>query len=91
MPDEQLKAAERRGYSKGYIAGKRRKQREISLDRARREKQAFLDRAFLAVLPAAMTADNWQSGGKPVLTTVERVRLARGWAKEALLQRPDAS
>jgi hypothetical protein len=88
MTDDQLKAAERRGYSKGYIAGRSRKQREISLERARREKQAFLDRAFLAILPAAMNADNWTSGGKPIVSTVDRVKLAASWAREALLQRP---
>ena len=88
MTDDQLKAAERRAYSKGYLAGKRRKQREISLDRARREKQAFLDRVFIELLPVALKAEGWTSGGKPVTTSVDRVRLARNWTIEALSQRP---
>lgn len=88
MTDEQLKAAERRGYSKGYVAGKARKQREISIEREKREKQAFLDRVFLQILPVAMEAQGWTSGGKPIVSTVERVRLARSFAIEALSQRP---
>lgn len=90
MTDDQLKAAERRGYSKGYVAGKSRKQREISLERARREKQAFLDRVFIELLPVALEAQGWTSGGKPVTTSVDRVRLARSWSIEALSQRPMA-
>ena len=88
MNEEQLKAAERRGYSKGYVAGKRRKQREIGFERARREKQAFLDRVFLELLPVALNAQGWESGGKPVRTGAEKVRLARDWSMEALSQRP---
>ena len=90
MNDGQLKTAEKRGYSKGYLAGKRRKQREISLERARREKQAFLDRVFIELLPVAIQAQGWTSGGNPVTTSVDRVRLARNWTIEALSQRPMA-
>lgn len=79
---------EKRGYSKGYAAGKRRKQREIGYERAQREKQAFLDRVFLAVIPIALECQGWTSGGKPVNTSEERIRLARNWAVEALKQRP---
>ncbi len=81
---------EKRGYSKGYAAGKRRKQREISYEQVQREKQAFLDRVFLAAIPVALESQGWTSGGKPVATTEERIRLARTWAIEALKQRPRA-
>lgn len=90
MKDDELKAAERIGYSKGYHTGIRRKKREISAERARREKQAFLDRVFLELLPVALNAQGWESGGKPVRTGAEKVRLARDWAIEALSQRPMA-
>ena len=88
--NEELKAAERRGYSKGYVAGKARKQRAISLEREKREKQAFLDRVFLQILPVAMECQGWTSDGKPVTSRVERVKLARSFAMEALSQRPMA-
>lgn len=90
MTDDELKAAKRSGYSKGYAAGKHRKQREISLERARREKQAFLDRVFIELLPFALQAEGWTSGGKPVTTSVDRVNLARNWTIEALSKRPVA-
>lgn len=79
---------EKRGYSKGYAAGKRRKQREISYEQVQREKQAFLDRVFLVAIPVALETQGWTSVGKPIATTEERIRLARNWAVEALKQRP---
>ena len=79
---------EKRDYAKGYAAGKRRKQREISYEQVQREKQAFLDRVFLAVIPIALESQGWTSGGKPVNTSEERIRLARNWAVESLKQRP---
>lgn len=82
--------AEKRAYARGYNAGKRRRQREISDERRWREQQAFLDRAFLALLPTAMTVQGWAFGGKTVSSSEDRIRLARIWAEKALKQRPIA-
>lgn len=88
MTESDIRAAEKRGYSKGYAAGRRRKQRDISAERRYREQQAFLDRAYLSVLPVAMNAQGWTFGGKPIASTQDRVKLAVHWAVEALKQRP---
>lgn len=89
MPtDEELRVAERRGYAKGYAAKKRRIDRERLIERERRERQAFLDRALLAALPAALRAEGWKSDDKPITNVKDRVRLAAKFAREALNQRP---
>lgn len=87
---DEIKAAEQRGYSRGYSAGKRRRQRELADERRRKEQQAFLDRVFIAVLPAAMNAQGWKFGDKPITSTEDKIRLARIWAEKALEQRPIA-
>jgi len=88
MVEDEIKRAERRGYSKGYVAGKRRKQAARQREVHCREQQAFLDRAFLVILPVALAAEGWKFGDKPISTTEERVLLAKRWAEEALRQRP---
>lgn len=90
ISDDEIKQAELRGYSKGYQAGKRRKNRDMTQKRRRDERQAFLDRAFIAILPAAMNAQGWSFGDKPISSTEDRVKLARRWAEEAFKQRPIA-
>lgn len=75
MSDD-LKTAEQRGYSKGYAAGRRRKHKDISADSRRHEQQAFLDRAYLALLPAAMQVQGWTLDGEKVTTGKQRVHLA---------------
>ena len=61
-----MNAEEKRAYQRGYAAGLRRKKRLISAEVARRERQAFLDKAFLAALPACIEAQGWKTGdGKP--------------------------
>ena len=85
-----MNAEEKRAYQRGYAAGLRRKKRLISAEVARRERQAFLDKAFLAALPACIEAQGWKTGdGKPITTRDDRIRLARGFAIEALRQRPE--
>ncbi|WP_145997167.1 hypothetical protein [Ralstonia mannitolilytica] len=86
-----IKKAEARGYKRGYQAGRRKQQSEAlvaRLEREKREKRAFRDRAFLAALPAAFAAQGWVRGEKPINTLEERVRLAWETAKAALKQRP---
>ena len=81
MNNDEIKQAEKRGYSKGYAAGNRRKQRDRNQENRRRERQAFLDRAFLAILPAALNAQGWTFGNKPISSTADRVKLAKLWAE----------
>ena len=92
MPEgiDAIAAAEKRGYAKGYQARARRIKRENEAESRRKEQQAFLDRAFLAILPAAMNAVGWTMGDKPIRTTEERVDLAARWAERALKRRPVA-
>jgi hypothetical protein len=51
MSDDAFKAAEQRGYSKGYRAGQARKKRLIDKERRAAVREAFIERAFLALLP----------------------------------------
>ncbi|HLP99165.1 MAG TPA: hypothetical protein VK149_12055 [Sideroxyarcus sp.] len=88
MSNDEIRQAEKRGYSKGYLAGRRLKKRKDEQESRRRERQAFLDRAFLSILPAAMNAQGWTFGDTPISSTQDRVKLARRWAEEALKQRP---
>ena len=84
IDDKELKAAERRGYSKGYVAGKKRKERNISEETRQRKKDVFWQRAFVAALPAAFAAQGWSRGETPITSLKERVRLAAETADEAL-------
>lgn len=88
MTDDTIRNAERRGYSKGYLAGRKKKRAEQVIENMRRERQAFLDKAFISLLPASMLAEGWKSGDKPISNTTDRVALARKFAAEALKQRP---
>ena len=92
MPEavDAIAAAEKRGYSRGYQARARRIKREKDAERRHRERQAFLDRAFLAILPAAMNTQGWKFGDQPITSTKDRVNLAARWAEQALKQRPIA-
>lgn len=81
-----FKKAERRGYAKGYEAGKRRRLRTISVEQLAAKKAAFWQRAYIAVLPAAMTVNDWFIGDVKVSKTEQRILLARKWATEALEQ-----
>lgn len=88
--DDEIKAAERRGYSRGYQARAHRIKRENESARRQCERQAFLDRAFLTILPSAMNAQGWTFGDKPITSTEDRVNLAARWAEHALKRRPIA-
>lgn len=78
---------EQRAYSRGYQAGMRRKKKDIDADRQIKEENAFRDRAFLAALPACITAERWVRGEKPIKSLQERVRLAWDASDEAVRQR----
>lgn len=84
MGDEKLKEAELRGYGRGYQAGKRKKSKDITQEARMRKENAFWQRAFLAALPAAFSAQNWTRGEKPITSLADRVRLAAETADEAM-------
>ena len=87
MADE-IKTAEHRGYARGYVAGRKKAKQERSADNLHKERQAFLDKAFLACLPFAAAQSGWKHGEKPITGIRDRVSLAADFAKEALKQRP---
>lgn len=87
MTDEEIKQAEHRGYSRGYQAGKRRREQDHRTERLYREKCAFMDRAFLSALSACVTVSGWKHGDKPINNIKERVSLAWDFASEAVKQR----
>ena len=69
MDDESMRAAEKRGYSRGYAAGRRsvinddkRKQTIRELAAANRAARRFRQQAFLAALTATITVGGWQTG-----------------------------
>lgn len=74
-------------YSKGYAAGRRRGRLDRQAEQRQLERQAFLDRAFLAVLPSILESRTWQLGDKPAVTVDDRVKVAWGVARRALAQR----
>ena len=78
------KSIEHRGYGKGYAAGKRRKEREISNKQRKRIKDAFWQRAFLAAIPVAFGAQGWKRGEKQINTLADRMKLAAEAADEAM-------
>lgn len=84
---EEIIAAEKRGYSKGYQAGKKRLVSDGTAARERAAERAFLDRAFLQALPACIAVEGWKAGEKLISTKEERTRLAWSFAEEALKQR----
>lgn len=81
MTGDIIKIAEKRGYSKGYAAGLRKNGRKPSLSERR---DAFYNDAFLAALPACISAQGWTWGGMIVNDAEKRVRLADYLATEAL-------
>lgn len=88
--EDNIKKTERQAYARGYAAGRRKAKIERSADQVRKERQAFLDKAFLAALPFAMEQTKWTIGDKPISTSEERVELAWRVAARALKQRRSA-
>lgn len=84
MTDAAIKAAEKRGYGKGYAAGKARKQRVRDGEQSRIKQNAFWQRAFLSLAPAAMQVRGWRFGETPISSSADRIKLASAWADHAL-------
>lgn len=72
-------------YAKGYRAGLRRKRKAISDEQQAAKEKAFWQRAFVAVLPEAMTAEGWKRAEKPIFGVEDRVNLAADFATSALM------
>lgn len=87
---DQNDEAAKRGYAKGYRAGCKRGEIEGRRQVVFKEQQEFIDRAFLAALPAAMQATGWIRGDKEIRNIDERVALASDFARAALKLRPRA-
>lgn len=84
-----VKVAEKRGYAKGYAAGKARKYRAITSEQAQRRKDAQWNRAFLAALPACIESNGWEETAKdgskkPITDLKARTRLAADFADESM-------
>lgn len=75
--DDAIKAAEQRGYAKGYAAGKRRN------DGEKDGIADFWQRTFLTVLPTLLNGKTWEMDGVKVVTMEDRVELARRAANAA--------
>lgn len=82
MSDD-IKKAEARGYAKGYQSGQRRAKRERSMEASRAKDNALWQRLFVAAIPAAVKAEGWKFGDKPILNVEDRVKLALFIADEA--------
>lgn len=74
--DDSFAIAEKRGYAKGYKAGRRKLAHEVSREQQIKRENAFWQRVFVAVLPSFLQLDNWTMDGKKVHTLADRVELA---------------
>lgn len=76
--------SEVRAYSRGYAAGKRRKNREVSDEvRCRREDAMWL-RFMGDALAACIRTDGWKRGDQPISDVPSRTMLAADFADEAV-------
>lgn len=78
---------DQKAYSRGYAAGRRRVKSDRIDEQRYRERQAFLDKAFLAALPALINGQTWKAGDKEYSSVAGRVEMAWKFAREALKQR----
>jgi hypothetical protein len=85
--NDAFKAAEQRGYSRGYRAGRLRKRRDIDREQQAARREAFIERTFLQILPWAL--DNRAGWGRKIdgkhvpFTKEERIDFAWKTAVEA--------
>lgn len=59
MTNDASKDTPQKAYAKGYAAGRRKKQELARMSRIAAQRDAFKDRAFLAILPWAFQQDTW--------------------------------
>lgn len=65
MNDEQDKRAEKRGYAKGYAAGKRRRAKAVNYEHQQQRNAARFDRFMCAAMNGLIAYGGWQKGDKP--------------------------
>lgn len=82
-----LTAERLRCYANGYAAGRRKIKAGQRKENARRERQAFWDRAFITALPVCFAAQGWERGDLEIMTLEDRVQLAVDTANEAVKRR----
>lgn len=82
--EHEVAAAEKRGYAKGYAAGKRRLASDMTREELQAERDAFWRQALLAAMPACIEAQGWTRGDKPIADIPSRMMLAANFADEAL-------
>ncbi len=76
IEEDPIKDAEKRGYAKGYQAGRRRLQREGDQYEQARRKEEFRRQAFLAAFQATAIKGGWTIGDKPVSRGTDYCKLA---------------
>lgn len=87
MADDEIKAAEKRGYQNGYAAGRRRLESDLVNEAKYVNRQDFLDAAFLVALPSCILSHDWSRGEKKITSLPDRTALAWDFAEAALKQR----
>lgn len=84
MSEDPIKAAETRGYSKGYAAGQRRAERE-GVERERSiKREAFRQAVFGAALNGVLINGTWRTGEKRWSSIQDHVNGAWKFADEAV-------
>lgn len=86
LKENEIKAAEQRGYSKGYVAGRKRLEADLRAEDAYKEKCEFHDRAFLVALPSVLN-NSWSRGDKPATSVADRMLVAWDIARAAVKSR----
>lgn len=84
MSEDEIKAAEARGYQKGYAAGRKCKGKKATAEQRRRHRDHLWNRAFIAALPACLASKGWTQGERTFSKLPDKVELARMAADEAL-------
>lgn len=84
MPQRTEKEESQYQYNRGYVAGRRKRKQEDTLANRRKADQAFLDKAFLAALPACVDTHGWTSGDQKITSLHDRTELAWKFASKAL-------
>lgn len=87
MEADDIKKAEHRAYARGYATGRKKAKIERSADQVRKERQAFLDKAFLAALPVCIDRQIKAKGTEGINDNERKVTAAWWYAQESLKQR----
>jgi len=88
---DSIKDAEKRGYARGYIAGKKRadaneiaRRDQLAAERRLRSQQRFKQQVFTAALQGLLVNGRWKTGDKDWKCVADYVRGAWNFADEAI-------